>query len=84
MRGSGYDGAELFAIADPAIIFPPVHFRRVSREVWPGDVVMGANLSATKAGEKAFDLIGAPIRRAVSLAMVDPLGDVGSVHGVPV
>jgi hypothetical protein len=54
---SGNDGCELFAIADPAAVFAPVHFRRIGREIRPGDVVMGSDFRAAQAAKKKLSAI---------------------------
>lgn len=49
----------LLAIRDAAIVFAPRHFAGIGHEVRPGDMVMRADLSPAKAGEKAFSLVRA-------------------------
>ena len=39
------------------MIFSPIHFGGVSREIRPSDVMMNADLRAAEAREKAFNLI---------------------------
>ena len=80
---SGDNCGELFAIADPAIIFPPIHFRRIGREIGTGDMMVRPDFRATQAGEKAFRHVGAGIVRAIRLAVIDPLRIVPAVKLIP-
>ena len=66
------DYQELLAVAGAAVIFPPVHLSRIGTQVRPGEMMVGADLSAAKATEEAFGLIGATNAIAIDLRMVDP------------
>ena len=46
-------------------------------------MVMGAYFCPAKAGKERFDAIGAAFAIAICLRVIDPLGGVAGVHGVP-
>ena len=52
MRRSAKYRAVLFAIAHATIVFSPIHFGGVGREVGTGNVVMRSEFCATQAREE--------------------------------
>jgi hypothetical protein len=52
------DGAELIAIGDAAVIFPPRHFVGIRGQIRASDLVMRAGLRTAEAREVAFRHVG--------------------------
>jgi len=68
---SSNDCAILFAIADVAITFSPIHLSGVHGQIRPCDVVVCSDFSAAQAAKEAHSLVRATIRRAVGLAVME-------------
>lgn len=71
--GTEAHGAELFAVAGPALVFPPRHFGGVAVQVLPADPVILAPLRTAQTGEIGLSLVGAGVIRAVGFLVVDAL-----------
>jgi hypothetical protein len=61
LKGSVSSHQILFAVAGAAVILAPSHFAGIGRQIWTGNIVMNADLSATQAREKRLRLIGASL-----------------------
>ena len=68
-----YHHPELFAVADPAIVFPPIHLRRVGSQVLAADPVMNTGLGTAQAGEEALGQVRAALAVAIGQGVIDPL-----------
>lgn len=81
--GTEANGAELFAVAGPALVFPPRHFGGIAVQVLAADPVILAPLRTAQTGEVALRLIGAGVIRAVGFLVVDALHVNAGMQGVP-
>ncbi len=81
-RGARRD-QELFAVGNPAVVFPPRHFLRVSVKVGPGDMVVRPDLCATKAGEEAFRHVRIGVGVGVLDEVIDSLGEETGLKSAP-
>lgn len=81
--GAEAHGAELFAVAGPALVFPPRHLSGVAVQVLAADPVILAPLRTAQTGEIGLRLVGAGFISAVGFLMVDALHVEAGMEGVP-
>jgi len=77
------DRAVLLAIRHTAVVFSPIHFGCIRREIWTSDMMMRADFRATKAGEKRLRHIRATLAVTVREAVIDAPCDVARMERVP-
>jgi len=74
LRGGIGNDQILLAVADAAVIFAPIHFASISREIRTADMVMRTDFGAAQAAKETFSLIGASLTIRISLTVINALG----------
>jgi len=75
---------DLPPIINPAVVFAPRAFLRITDQIRPRDVVMVANLGPANTAKKALGPVAVDAAgQAVGLPMVDPIHRVASAEVIP-